>query len=89
MSMHVEQDPYRYINWAVFALAAAINSIPTQAFSGVSPIISEVYEITEFEANIPGFIFPLSYLFMLIPSNYILDKKGLKPGTLFCMILST
>ena len=38
--MDIKPDPYRYINWLLFFLAASINSVPTQAFSGVSPIIS-------------------------------------------------
>lgn len=41
--MHLEKDPYRYVNWLLFTLAAIINSIPTQAFSGVSPIITRIY----------------------------------------------
>lgn len=40
---HIAYDSYRYINWAFFVLAAAINGIPTQAFSGVTPIITRGY----------------------------------------------
>jgi fucose permease len=65
-------------------LAAFSNSIPTQAFSGVAPTISKVYDISQFEATIPSIIYPVSYIFLLIPANYILDKKGLKLGTLIC-----
>lgn len=39
-------DKYRYVNWIVFILAALANSVPTQAFSGVSPTITKVYEIS-------------------------------------------
>jgi fucose permease len=65
-------------------MAALINSFPTQAFSGVSPTISKVYNITQFEVTIPSLIYPTSYIFLLIPANYILDKRGLKLGTLIC-----
>jgi fucose permease len=80
----IKPDSYRYVNWILFVLAAFANSIPTQAFSGVSPTISKVYEITQLEATIPSLIYPISYVFLLIPANYILDKKGLKLGTLIC-----
>jgi fucose permease len=82
--MDIKPDPYRYINWALYVLAALINSIPTQAFSGVSPIITDVYAINEFEANLTSLIYPISYIFILLPANYIIDKKGLKLATLLC-----
>ena len=84
-SMDIQPDTYRYINWLLFFLAASINSIPTQAFSGVAPIISEVYDISEPLTNAQTLFFPLSYIFILLPANYVIDKKGLKIGTLFCI----
>lgn len=41
--MELKHDNYRFVNWVLFTLAASINSIPTQAFSGVTPIASSVY----------------------------------------------
>jgi hypothetical protein len=46
--MDIKPDPYRYVNWVLYFLAASINSIPTQAFAGVSPIIKDLYEVGEF-----------------------------------------
>ena len=85
--MDIKPDPYRYVNWILYFLASTINSIPTQAFSGVSPNITGIYEVSEFEANAIGLIFPISYVFLLLPVNYIIDKKGLKISTLICTII--
>lgn len=82
--MEVKADSYRYVNWVLFVGAALANSIPTQAFSSVSPIICEVFGVSQFEATVPSILYPLTYVFMLLPANYILDKRGLKLGTLFC-----
>ena len=82
--MDIQPDSYRYINWLLFFLAASINSVPTQAFSGIAPIISRVYDIGEPITNIQTLIYPCSYLFLLLPANYIIDQKGLKKGSLFC-----
>jgi len=38
--MKKDYDTYRYINFILFVLGALINSIPTQAFSGITPIIT-------------------------------------------------
>ena len=82
--MDIQPDSYRYINWTLFFLAALANSVPTQAFSGISPIIKDVYDVSEFSANFQSLIYPISYIYMLLPANYIIDKKGLKIGTLIC-----
>ena len=77
-------DNYRYVNWVLFFLASLINSFPTQAFSAITPIIVEVYQVSETESAIPSMLFPISYVLLLLPVNYILDKKGLKLGTSIC-----
>lgn len=83
-SDEIKPDQYRYVNWILFILAAFCNSIPTQAFAGVAPTVAKVYDISQFAVTIPSLIYPISYIFILIPANYILDKKGLKLGTLIC-----
>ena len=82
--MEIQYDSYRYINWLLFFLAALVNAIPTQLFAGVSPIAKRVFDITEFEVNLVGLFYPFSYILLLIPANYIIDKMGLKLGTLIC-----
>jgi len=82
--MEIQYDSYRYINWLLFFLAALVNSVPTQLFVGVSPIAKRVFDITEFEVNLVGLFYPFSYILLLIPANYIIDKMGLKLGTLIC-----
>ena len=80
----IQEDSYRYVNWALFFFASLINSFPTQAFAAITPIIVDVYDVSEVISTIPSMLFPISYVFLFIPVNYILDKKGLKPGTLIC-----
>jgi hypothetical protein len=46
--MEVKADRYRYVNWVLFVAAALANSIPTQAFSSVSPIICQVFSVSQF-----------------------------------------
>jgi hypothetical protein len=46
--MEIKQDSYRYVNWVLFVFAAIANSIPTQAFSSISPTIAIIYNVTEF-----------------------------------------
>ena len=87
--MDIQQDSYRYVNWLIYFLAALVNSVPTQLFSGVSPIAKRVYEITEFEVNLAGLFYPISYIILLIPANYVIDKMGLKLGTLICTLFTT
>lgn len=82
--MEIQKDSYRFINLALFVTASVINSTPSQVFSGVSPTIAEIYEVSEVEVNVTSAIYSISFLIMLLPANYIIDKKGLKTGTLIC-----
>ena len=82
--MDIQPDPYRYVNWALYFLAAIVSNVPVQVFSGVSPIIRDVYEVSELSANSVGLLFALCCVFLLFPANYVIDQKGLKSATLIC-----
>lgn len=78
----VEPDSYRFINLGLFLLVAISNSIPLQAFTGVSFIISDIYKESILIVNINWISYFLLYMVMILPTNYIIDKKGLKTATL-------
>lgn len=80
----ITADPYRFVNLTLFLLVAVSNSIPCQAFSGVAPAISEIYNVSGLEVNANSLFFPIMYVIMILPANYIIDEKGLKLGTLLC-----
>jgi fucose permease len=63
-------------------LAGFCNSVATQAFSAIGPGTKNLYGVSELEVNIVTMCFSIMYPFVLFPSNYIIEKFGLKVGTL-------
>ena len=84
--MDIKPDPYRYVNWALYFFAAMISNAPVQVFSGVSPIIRDVYKVTEVEANSVSLLFAFCCVLLLFPANYVIDQKGIKVATLICTL---
>ncbi len=80
----IQPDSYRFINLGLFFLAAISNSIPCQTFAGIGPTISSLYSISSLEVNANSLFYPIMYVLMILPANYIIDQKGIKLGTLFC-----
>lgn len=66
----------------LFVLAGCCNNIPPNAFTAVAPTISRVYDIDEIYVNSNNMIYPIMYVIMIFPVNYILETYGLKIGTL-------
>ena len=77
-----QPDNYRYINLTLFLLGACVNSFPPQSFSAIAPHTKDLYDVSEIVVNLNSAIYPLMYVFLIFPVNYILDTYGIKLGTL-------
>jgi hypothetical protein len=66
-------DRYRLVNLLLFLLAAVSNSIPCQALAGVGPAISHIYKLSSLEVNANSLFYPIMYVIMILPANYIID----------------
>ena len=86
--MDIKPDPYRYVNWTLYFLAAIVSNVPPQVFSGVSPTIRDIYQVSELSANSVSLLFALCCVLFLFPANYVIDQKGLKTATLICSYLN-
>ena len=77
----IKEDRYRYVNLVLFIMAGCCNNIPPNAFTAVGPTIQEVYHLQELSVNSNNLIYPIMYLILIFPVNYILEVYGLKVGT--------
>ncbi len=60
------------------------NSIPFQTIAGISPAISKIYDVSVLETTVGSLAHSFSYIIMVFPASYVIDKKGIKIGTLAC-----
>ena len=70
-------------------LAGLCNTIPSNTFITVGPTIRDVYQVSELVVNANAMIYPLMYILTIFPVNFVLEKYGLKIGTLIgkCVLM--
>ena len=79
----LRESPYRYVNLILFMSASLVNSVAPSAFTAIAPITSELYGVSVLLVNMNNMIYAIMFPLMVFPSNYIIEKYGLKVGTLF------
>jgi hypothetical protein len=82
-------ENYRFTNLALLLLICLCNSIPLQAFTGISLIISDIYKESTLVVNINWISYFIIYMVMVLPANYIIDQKGLKAATVISILFLT
>lgn len=78
----LRESAYRYVNLFLFILAGCCNSVAPQAFVAIAPTTSKLYGVSELEVNANSMLYSFMFPFVIFPSNYIIEKYGLKVGSL-------
>lgn len=85
----LKESAYRYVNLALFLFAACCNSIAPQAFVAIAPYTSKLYGVSALEVNMNSMMYSIMFPLVIFPSNFIIEKYGLKVGTLLGMCVFT
>lgn len=72
--------PYRWVNFAVYILAALVNSLPTQTFSSINTLVSDNFHYHSVVVTLNVLFFPIFHPIFAVPANWVLDKFGMKIG---------
>lgn len=75
-----KESRYRWVNFAVYMLAAIVNSLPTQTFSSINTIVSNNFKYDPVLVTLNVLFFPIFHPIFAFPANWILDKFGMKLG---------
>lgn len=67
----------RWLIVAFFCTGLAGNGLGMMGFSPITPIIQDVYNIGDFEAQLLMLVFVLLYPPLMFPVNYIIEHKGI------------
>lgn len=75
-----QESSYRYVNLAIYILAALVNSLPSQIFASINNLVSKSYNLDPLIVSLFTFVFPILHPICAFPANWILDKCGIKIG---------
>ena len=82
----LEESPYRYmicLFYVIFNITININYIAT---SPLTKDLKTVYDLSDLAASSGALFYLILYTPITLPSNYILDKYGIRVGLTFGMI---
>lgn len=74
------ESPYRFINAVIFCLSGLANSLIVQTFSPISIQVQQYCKVSELVVNMCALVFMILHPIVTFPTNYILNRWGLKIG---------
>lgn len=75
-----QESGYRWVNLTLFFLASLVNSLPNQTFSSINTIVSKNFGIDPVVITLNVLIFSILNPIFAFPTNWILDRFGMKIG---------
>ena len=77
-----QETAYRFIISVLFILGSMQNAIVWIACSPILNQLKEAYDASTFLISLPSTFYLILFIPLNLPSNYIIDKYGLKKGFL-------
>jgi len=75
-----KEVPYRFINLAIYVMAALVNSLPVHTFSSINTSVQTAFHYSKEIVTANALIFTILHPIGAFPANWILDKYGSRVG---------
>jgi sugar phosphate permease len=83
---------YRWVVLVAYMWGAAVSQLLWLDFAPVTPLVENLFHVSEFEVGLLSMVFPLLYIPISIPSGILTDSKGYRVsvgiGVIFMAIFS-
>jgi MFS family permease len=83
---------YRWVVLVVYMWGAAVSQLLWLNFAPITPIVENLFHVSEFEVGLLSMVFPLLYIPISIPSGILTDSKGYRVsvaiGVIFMAVFS-
>ncbi|XP_032673896.1 uncharacterized MFS-type transporter C09D4.1 isoform X2 [Odontomachus brunneus] len=73
----------RWLILIIFVLYSASNALQWIQYSIITNIITRYYKVTSFLVNMTSMIYMITYIPLIFPASYLLDKFGLRYAVIF------
>ncbi|XP_020296330.1 feline leukemia virus subgroup C receptor-related protein 2 [Pseudomyrmex gracilis] len=73
----------RWLILAIFVLYSASNSMQWIQYSIIANIVKRYYNVTNFQVDMTSMIYMITYIPLIFPASYLLDKLGLRYAVIF------
>ncbi len=67
---------YRWVVLVAYMIVAAISQLLWLSFATITPIVEDVFAVTELDVGLLSMVWPLLFIFLSIPTGMLIDKKG-------------
>jgi FLVCR family feline leukemia virus subgroup C receptor-related protein len=84
-----KEYPFRYAIAVMFSLLSFTNGMCWVVLSPISVDIAKAYDVSQDVVAIVPMCYLVVYVFINFPSNWVLDRKGIKKGLVVGAILTT
>jgi len=83
---------YRWVVLASYMWGAAVSQLLWLNFAPITPLVEQLFQVTEFEVGLLSLVFPLLYIPISIPAGILTDSKGFRVsvgiGVMFMAVFS-
>ncbi len=83
---------YRWVVLVAYMWGAAVSQLLWLNFAPVTPLVENLFHVSEFEVGLLSMVFPLLYIPISIPSGVLTDSKGYRVsvaiGVIFMAVFS-
>jgi len=83
---------YRWVVLVAYMWGAAVSQLLWLNFAPVTPLVENLFHVSEFEVGLLSLVFPLLYIPISIPSGVLIDSKGYRVsvaiGVIFMAVFS-
>ncbi|KAI1294723.1 putative MFS-type transporter -like protein [Halotydeus destructor] len=77
-SERTEVTNKRFLILALFCIYSMVNAFQWIQYSIIANIITEYYDVTDYDVNWTSVIYMVVYIPLIFPASWLLDKKGLR-----------
>ena len=77
-----EISSYRWIVLLAYMLTGIVSQIIWITFAPILPIVKNIYGVSEGDVGLLSAVFPLTFIFIALPSGYYIDSKGFRKAVL-------
>lgn len=63
-------------------LGGIVSQVIWITFAPILPIVENIYHVTQSDIGLLSAVFPLTFIFLALPSGYYIDSKGFRKGIL-------
>ncbi|XP_067212022.1 heme transporter FLVCR2 isoform X2 [Linepithema humile] len=83
MSLETKVYTRRWLILVIFVLYSASNAMQWIQYSIIANIVTRYYRVTSFLVDMTSMIYMITYIPLIFPASYLLDKFGLRYAALF------